>query len=80
MLLNPLYFQHLLFFYRNDITEGWTFSHPPLLFLCNIHMNDHYQGKITLCYISQQSVNEESGCISCDGFLYFCLYSVSHNS
>ena len=31
------------------------------------------RGKITLCYISQRICERESGCVSCYGFLYFCL-------
>ena len=48
--------------------------HPPLLFCLNIHIKTTIiKGKITLCYISQRVCKRESGCVSCYGFLYFCL-------
>lgn len=74
MLLNPFIFFYLLFFYHNSIHRRMDFCTLRFCLCLNIHIKTTIiKGKITLCYISQRICERESGCVSCYGFLYFCL-------
>ena len=60
--------------YHNSIHRRMDFCTLRFCFCLNIHIKTTIiKGKITLCYISQRVCKRESGCVSCYGFLYFCL-------